>query len=81
MPLSGDHPHSIFRPLAPTKVPVAEGRRLLLAGGYEQQDGSNNGRVEFWVGTDGMPITVPYAGPPFNGQHFDAEALEAILGI
>jgi hypothetical protein len=29
--------------------------------------------------SDGMPVTIPYAGPPFDGQNFDKDALDAVL--
>ena len=63
----------------PAKVPVVEGHRLLERGFYPME-GSTNTRVEYWIRKrDGMPVTVPFAGPPFDGQHFDKEALDAVL--
>jgi hypothetical protein len=47
---------------------------------FYPMDGSNNPRGEFWIRKrDQLPVFVPFAGPPFNGQDFDKEALDAIL--
>jgi len=61
------------------KTPAAEGRAQLRDARLEPMEGANCVRGEIWIRRNGYPVFVPYAGPPFNQEHFDAEALKNIL--
>jgi len=59
-------------------TPVAEGRKMLEAADIKPADAGGHPELEFWVRSNGMPVTIPYAGRP-RGQFYDKEALDAIL--
>ena len=65
----------------PVNIPASRGREILRDQGFEPMEGSKNPRGEHWVHRSGFPVFVPYAGPPFIGTEFEAEAFGEALAM
>ena len=61
-------------------VAVGEGRRQLLAAGFQPGPATGSVSFEVWIAPSGFPQMVPYSDAPAN-QFFDGEELaQALVG-